>query len=499
MFRTLYAKLAVALFSLFVIVGAAFLVVSLYSAYLYQQEVAQRLNKDLAMYIVDEHVRVRSGSIDQEALTNLFHTVMVINPSLELYLLSDAGEVLAHSGDVDLIARKNVSLQPIKVMMSGKKNMPIFGDDPKSLDGDRAFSVAPIFSNGEPMGYIYAVLGSEQVDYISQLYQKSYIMRTGVGALVLALLFAFFGGLIIFFFLTKRLRILSRTMEVFRDKGFEQSISNSHLVSLGHDKLGHDKHGHDEIDAMTSTFEQMASQIQLQMMQLKRTDALRRELVANVSHDLRTPLASLTGYLEILLAKNEKLSNENRYEYLQIVSKNSERLNKMVAELFELAKLESGDLALHKETFSLAELTHDVVQKFYLRAEESHINIVADIDSDVPYVEADIGLIERVLDNLIDNALKNTPENGCITLSLNTDGKGVKINVTDTGGGIAKDDLPHIFQRFYKKNESDQSQSGAGLGLAIAQRIVQLHGSELLVKSILHQGTEFDFALPIPN
>ena len=487
MFRTLYAKLSLALFFLFLVVGSAFFIVSLYSAYLYQQEVAQRLNKDLAMYIVDEHVRVEAGSVDKDSLKDLFHTVMIINPSLELYLLSNEGEVMAHSAQPGKVKRDRVSLQPVEAMMVGEENLPIFGDDPKSVNGHRTFSVAPIISDGVPQGYIYAILGSEQVDYISQLYQKSNIMRIGLSAVMLALLFAFFGGLIIFFFLTRRLRGLSQTMEMFREKGFEQSIKG----------IDDTKSMPDEIDAMSYTFKEMACQIQSQMMQLKQTDALRRELVANVSHDLRTPLASLKGYLEILLVKNGSLSDSERQEFLQIANKNSERLNKLVTELFELAKLDSGDLTLHKETFSLAELVHDVVQKFYLRAEDSDIQLEVDIDAEVPYVEADIGLIERVLDNLIDNALKNTPRKGTITLALNSDGLGVKVNVADNGRGIAEDELPHIFQRYYKKPEHEQAQQGAGLGLAIAQRIVELHGSRLSVKSILHQGTQFDFALPI--
>jgi two-component system OmpR family sensor kinase len=488
MFRTLYAKLSLALFFLFIIVGATFFIVSLYSAYLYQQEVAQRLNRDLAMYIVDEHVHVQDGNINQAALKDLFHTVMIINPSLELYLLDNEGEVMAYSGEPGKVVRNKVSLQPVNAIMKGEESLPIFGDDPKSSDGYRTFSVAPIVSEGEPQGYIYAVLGSEQVDYISQLYQKSYIVRTGVSSVMLALLFAFSGGLIIFFFLTRRLRRLSQTMEIFGEKGFEQSIIT----------INENNHRHDEIDAMSNTFKDMAGQIHSQMMQLKETDALRRELVANVSHDLRTPLASLKGYLEILLAKNGSLPDAERQEYLQIASNSSERLNKLVAELFELAKLDSGDLSLHKETFSLAELAHDVVQKFNLRAEEKSIQLDVSIDVDMPYVEADIGLIERVLDNLIDNALKNTPQDGCIVLGLNADGLTVKINIADNGRGIAEDELPHIFQRFYKKPENEKA-TGAGLGLAIAQRFVELHGSQLSVTSVLHQGTEFDFALPVPE
>lgn len=489
MFRTLYAKMSLALFVLFVLVGSAFFIASLYSAYMYQQEVAQRLNRDLAMYIVDEHVQIHDGKIDQSNLKDLFHTVMIINPSLELYLLGKEGEVIAYSSEPGKVVRKQVSLEPVEKLLEGGHNMPVLGDDPKHLDGQKAFSVAPIESNGVRQGYIYAVLGSDRIDYISQLLQKSYIMRVGVGAIMLSLGFAFVGGLVIFFLLTRRLRGLSRSMEIFREQGFEQ------LENLVESSNG----SHDEIDTMSDTFRQMAQQIQAQVLRLKETDALRRELVANVSHDLRTPLASLKGYLETLLLKDDSLTAKERLDYLQIAHNNSERLGKLVTELFELAKLDAGDLKLHKETFSMAELAYDVIQKFYLRAEQQDIHLEVDIDSGVPYVEADIGLIERVLDNLIDNALKNTPRDGTITLGLNANGMFVTVNVADTGRGIAEDELPHIFQRFYKKPSSDNSQTGAGLGLAIAQRIVELHGSQLSVKSILHHGTQFDFALPVDS
>jgi len=489
MFKTLYAKLSLVLFVLILLVAATFFMASLYSAYMYQQEVVQRLNKDLAMYIVDEHVRVKDGKVDQEGLKDLFHTVMTINPSLELYLLGNEGEVVAYSAEPGTVVLDRISMQPVELLLAGEETMPVLGDDPKNSDGHRAFSVAPIESDGVRQGYIYAVLGSDQVDYISQLLDKSYIMRIGVGAIMLAMLFAFVGGLFIFFLLTRRLRMLSHSMEVFREQGFEQAVNG----------LNESKGSRDEIGVMSDTFQQMAVQIQAQMVSLKETDALRRELVANVSHDLRTPLASLKGYLEILLSKDDSLSSDDRRKYLQIANKNSERLNKLVTELFELAKLDAGELQLQKETFSLAELAHDVVQKFGLRSRELGINLEVDIDSEVPYVEADIGLIERVLDNLIDNALKNTPKGGCITLGLNSDDLCVKVNIADTGRGIPDDELPHIFQRFYKKPESEHSQAGAGLGLAIAQRIVELHGSQLSVKSILHQGTEFDFVLPVPT
>ncbi len=488
MLRTLYAKLALALFVLFVAVGASFFIVSLYSAYLYQQEVSQRLNRDLAMYIVDEHVRVQGDRIDTSNLKDLFHTVMVINPSLELYLLDAQGNIVAYSDELGEPVRRRVSLDAIKSLLdSSHHTLPIMGDDPKSTDGKKVFSAFPVASDGHRVGYIYAILGSERVEHISEMLQQSYIMRLGIGAIGAALLFAFIGGLVLFFIMTRRLRKLSQAMRQFQQQKFDHEAL-PHLAS---------EPARDEIDAMALAFVHMARQIQQQMSRLQETDALRRELVANVSHDLRTPLASLKGYIETVLLKDDTLSREQRREYLQIAFDNSERLSKLVTELFELARLDAGELKLQCESFSLAELAHDVVQKFKLRAQQQHITLDVDIDAEVPYVEADIGLIERVLDNLVDNALKNTPQGGTIRLTLDCDGQLVTVQVADTGRGIAADELPHIFQRFYKKPDTDNNaQGGAGLGLAIAQRIVELHGSQLSVSSMLHQGTRFHFALP---
>jgi two-component system OmpR family sensor kinase len=484
--RTLFAKLSLALFVLFVVVGVAFLHASLNSAYMYQQEVAQRLNHDLAKYIVHEHVQLNHGEVDRNGLKNLFHNVMIINPSLELYLLDATGKVKAYSVDPGKVVRDSVSLEAINRVLSDTVTMPVLGDDPRSLTRQKAFSVAPIEEGGVTRGYIYAVLGSEQVDVISELIQQSFIMRESVNTILLALAFAFIGGLVIFFLLTRRLRKLSHSMDVFRKQDFEKALAELPR-----------QNSKDEIGVMADTFQQMAQQIQAQLLRLKETDALRRELVANVSHDLRTPLATLKGYIETLMLKNDQLSETDRLSYLQIAHRSSERLNKLVTELFELAKLDAGELKLHKESFSLAELAHDVVHKFDLRAEQLGLALEVNIDSEVPYVEADIGLIERVLDNLVDNAMKHTPSGGTIKLELNADSNQVSVIVADNGHGIAQEDLAHIFQRFYKKPGSDEELPGAGLGLAIAQRILELHGSKLAVDSILHQGTRFDFALPL--
>jgi signal transduction histidine kinase len=167
--------------------------------------------------------------------------------------------------------------------------------------------------------------------------------------------------------------------------------------------------------------------------------------------------------------------------------------------LFELAKLEAREAMPHCEAFSLPELVQDVVQKFQLKADEKRISLAMELDADLPLVSADIALVERVLDNLIDNALTHTPAGGTVRVPVRRDAQQVILCVVDTGKGIPERDLPRIFDRFYQVSEQQSANGHAGLGLAIARRIVELHGSELDVRSQPGEGTTFAFGLPVWN
>jgi two-component system OmpR family sensor kinase len=206
----------------------------------------------------------------------------------------------------------------------------------------------------------------------------------------------------------------------------------------------------------------------------------------------------LQGYLETLLMKADTLGSEERNQYLQIAMRHSERLGALVAELFELAKLESGHTQLHREAFSPGELVQDVVLKYQLPAQEAGIHIEADIPPDLPFINADIALIERVLENLLDNAVRHTPAGGSVMVTLSSDAGQVKVQVADTGHGIPAEELPHLFDRFYQVKKSQrEAGDGVGLGLAIVKRILELHAVSISVSSTLRAGTRFDFSLPI--
>lgn len=222
---------------------------------------------------------------------------------------------------------------------------------------------------------------------------------------------------------------------------------------------------------------------------------LRRDLVANVSHDLRTPLAALRGYLELLASGGERLPAAQREQYLSVALRQSEHLATLIDELFELAKLDFKGVDLQREPFCLADLASDVMHKFQLDAQARQVTLVVEAAPGLPWVDADLSLIERVMDNLVGNALRHTPPGGCVSLRATaTDGR-VRAEVCDTGCGIAPADLPHVFDRYYRGRAGPRA-GGAGLGLAITKRILDLHGAAVQVVSRAGEGACFGFSLP---
>ena len=489
MFRSLYSKLAAVLTGLFCLVGLAIIVVTMFSADMYQQEVNQRLNSKLADHIVAEKLLMQGNRVNQEALEDIFHMLMVINPSIEIYLLDTAGTILAFSAAPDRVKRKRIDLGPVRNLLAGHATLPVSGDDPRSLGGKKVFTAARIPEQGELQGYLYVILGGETYDSVVQKLKASYILQLSTWMIFASMLFALVAGLVLFASLTGRLKRLANAMDAFRSGVRPAQIKFLPQVS---------SHRADEIDRLGSTFTQMSARIEDQMAQLQKADATRRELIANVSHDLRTPLATLQGYIETLLLKEDSLRPEERRSYLQTAIKHCERLNKLVSELLELAKLDSSDIRVEREPFNLCELAYDVVQKFQLKAAEKQIALSTKIEEDPPFVNADIGLIERVLENLIENALQNTPRGGAISLVLTPQNEDVTIQVNDTGCGIPPEELVHIFDRFYQLDKSRKSgQDHSGLGLAITKKILKLHDRSINVASALGSGTTFSFQLPV--
>ncbi|MEK4252898.1 ATP-binding protein [Ureibacillus sp. FSL K6-2830] len=228
-------------------------------------------------------------------------------------------------------------------------------------------------------------------------------------------------------------------------------------------------------------------------------DKLRSDFIANVSHELRTPIAMLQGYSEAIIDGVVE-TEEDKNEMIKIIYDESQRMGRLVADLLDLARMESGHTTLVKESVPINSVFERITQKFSQVAKENHIQLMFHTEmSDDVLINIDEDRIEQVLTNLIDNAIRHTPEDGSVTVSLEQELSYLKVQVSDTGEGIPKEDLPFVFERFYKadKARTRTRKVGTGLGLAIAKNIVEAHNGNIRVDSEVGEGTTFTFYLPL--
>lgn len=480
LFRTLFARLALGLFLLLLVVGGLFTVLSLASVREYSAAVNQQLNRDLARNLVADRNLVTDGELNRDALKALFELYMTINPSIEIYLLDRRGKILSYSADPDKIKRNRVSLEPIRTLLANPAAYPLPGDDPRSHDRRKVFSVTPVPGPENPTGYLYVVLRGEEYDLAESMVHSDRLLQMGAGALGVSLVVGLLAGLVFFRLLTRRLSRLTERVEAF-NRGMSDDQAPA-IATTG-----------DDIDYLASRFDQMAQRIEAQLDQLKDKDAQRRQLVAQVSHDLRTPLASVQGYLEALRLKQEALEAGERARFLEVALAETHRLGRLVEELFELAALDAREKLPVPEPFMVAELLHDVAQKHRPKAEGAGVSLVVGEVAPVQ-VLADIAMTERVLDNLIGNAIDHSPGGSTVTLAVAVSDGGAEITVADAGPGVDAADRDHLFEPFYQAPGSSRA-GHAGLGLAIAHRMVALQRGRLRVYNA--SGAVFCVWLPL--
>lgn len=482
LFSSFYIRLSAIFLVLLLVMGAIYVAISVRSSIAFVQDADQRMNANLAEAIALEINPFVKDTIQTAEIEHLLHYFMVINPHVEIYLLDSSGTILAYFADqAKKVKRTGVSLQPITEYIDSHHLASVTGDDPRNLDRQKPFSASPITLKNNRQGYVYVILGGEQYDLASGAIKEQFLSSTMAKGLIVALAFTAILGLVIFFLMTKRLRTVTDVVTGFKDGNYDQRL---------------DGNSQDDFGRLAQAFNQMADTIVRNIEELKRSDNLRRELVANVSHDIRTPLSSIQGYLETIMMKRDSISADELQRYMKISLQNARYLNNLVGELFELSKLNAIHTEPVKEPFSIAELIQDVILKFRSSADAKDIEITCSDVQGIPLVSGNIGMIERALSNLLDNAIRYAAENARISIELTPSEQHVRIAVTDSGPGIADEDVPHIFLPYYRgKKTAKRKDHGTGLGLAITKRILELHESDIHVASELDKGTTFYFDL----
>ncbi|MCY1720550.1 HAMP domain-containing sensor histidine kinase [Prolixibacteraceae bacterium Z1-6] len=479
-FNRLYIQVsAIFLLVLFMFTAIA-LYISVQSAAKYSVEVNQRLNSELATSTVEVIQPLMKDDIaSDEAIADLMHSMMVINPIVEVYLLDPAGKILKYVAPDKVVKLEKVNLAPIKQFIADPEHSIIYGDDPRNPGEFKIFSAATIREGDILKGYIYIVLASQEYISAAQTVIGSYILGLSIRSVIIILIISALVGLLAIWFITKKLNPIIDGIQEFKKGNLTARID---VKSEG------------ELDRIALVFNQMADTIEQNISELKGVDNLRRELIGNVSHDLRTPVASIQGYAETLILKQDNISKEEQTKYHEIIFKSCGRLQRLVEELFELSKLQTNQVELQPEPFSIAELVYDIANKYRILSQKKGISVDTVIAKDVPLVEADLSLVNRVLQNLIDNAMKFCREGDNIRIEIDTkEPEKVEVRVIDSGTGIKQEDLPNVFQRYFKGRNDEH---GTGLGLAIVKSIIDLHNSQIQVYSQYGKGTKFIFDLP---
>ncbi len=478
----LWQKLALVSSALLLVCGSVLLVLQMRASTRHEQEVVQRLSLDLAAHIAARSELMDSRGMRPDAVRALFGQLMAVNPSVEVYLLDAGGRILGHDAPAGHLKREQVSLGPVRALLAGAP-LPILGDDPRRARGQQVFSVAPLQVDGQDHGYVYVVLVGEQRQMLAEDLASGSQRGTLVWSALLVALLGLLAGLLAFHRLTRPLRELTRQIQSF-DMDAPGPPFEARPLPAGE---------RDELVILAHAHAQMAQRLAEQWQQLRQQDLQRRELVANISHDLRTPLSSLHGYLETLALKDALLEPAERRRYLGIALAQSSKVGTLASALFELARLEHGGVRLELETFALPELLQDVLQKFELSAQSRRQSLQGDFPRVLPLVRADVGLIERVLTNLLDNALRHAPDGGQVCVALRAVPSAIQVRVIDDGPGVPSAVRQTLFQA--PAALSARRRDGGGLGLLIVQRIVQLHGGKVWLEDT-ERGACFVFDLP---
>ena len=481
--RSFYAKLSLIFLLLIVLLGVGSLFIAFKSSAHLFDEVEQVIHREYASSIASEIQPLIQDGFSKEAIQDTIHYMMILNPMVEIYIVDEKGSIRAFFTQTDeTLTRNKISLEPLEVFIGTKGLKPVLGDDPRTASLSKPFSAAYL-TMAKKTGYVYVILRGQSFDRLLSMISSSYYLRSGIITFFIAILATIIAGFSLFFYQTRRLRRLSLAVKAFEEGHYDYRIQVK---------------GSDEITDLGRAFNTMAASIEKGIKQLHVAEQQRSDLIANISHDLRSPITSIRGNLETILLKDLRVSDAEAQKFLTVSIKSVSSLQKQLEELFDLAKLESGQAIVNKENFVLAELIQDVALKLTPLADKAKITIKVLNPKEAFIINADIGMIERVLSNILENAIAHTLPNGKIKINCIKTDTNVIIQIADNGTGIEDSDLPHLFERFYRADKSrSQKIPGSGLGLAIAKEIINLHNGNIKAESPVEGGALFTIELPL--
>lgn len=486
--RSLFGRLVLTQIAFGLVVAVAFLVVIEATHTRYHLEASQRQGLEWAGEILAQNPALREAVTTADArLPDLLAQLATANPSANFYLVDRGGRVLAASLPPAQLKATTVDPAPVRALLQNHHGLPVLLRDPAQPDDLRIFSAAAIGSADDPAAYFLMVRRAPATAATYLAAHASFPLSDALALVTGVTVPALTAAVILLFLVLRPIRAIRRTIESVEREQLAESPGRAprSLEDVS------------ELEQLSRHFDEMAGRVIELLRRLRDDDRKMREMFANVSHDLRTPLAVIQGCLETLVLKENSLSPGQARQLVAAATAQTRSLTHLVETIFELSKLQSPGYRLHREVFSITELIHEVAAKFSARAERRGIALRVIGEDRHIRIHADVLLIERVLDNLIDNVIKHAQDATKIYLIMRDLPDRAEIAVSDDGKGLPPEVQEHLSRDgSLSPRYAGATEQGLGLGLSIVRRILELHGSRLeLVRSGI-AGTKLRFALP---
>lgn len=452
----IFSRIGIFVFLVIAVLGVLFVVVTYTATSDYFQASTQLLNKDIAGHIAKLSAPFSKEGIDHKKADSVFNSTMIISPNTEVYFLDTLGNVKYYYAPDSLIKERKIPLDNIEIYLSDPIHL-IKNTDPRDPGTPKIFSAAPVMIGDQKVGYIYVILASKEYRNVAE-----FVFKSRVGGWATKVFFIIILATVVFSLLyTSRLQ-----------KRFNHVVSVLDQFKEGNLNVRFNIGEKDEFYPIADAFNKMVAMLDDNFTRLKLLEDERKNFLANISHDLRTPLAVARGYTETLLIERTA-SREEQESHLEMILNKIMQVEKLVLQLFEISKMESVNFTPKKEPFVFSEILQEIIKGAEFQARKKNITIICQNCEDSMMIEGDISMMERVVQNLLENAVKYTSEHGYINVTLARQPGKLIVLLENSGIPIAGELLNWINNSTAEDTMNRPKQ--AGLGLALVKRILYLH------------------------
>jgi len=471
-----------------------FLIFSTFTTH-YQDRATQSLHQGLATHLVKTYPDIQIQEHQSQYLDTLFTELMLFGADFEFYILDKAGHVKTWSPVTDVVHQPSVNISKIQDAISAsKEDLPLYGADPRRKNQSHIFSVAPIGDALNPSGYLYVIIGGASKAAF-QIVQSPQMLWLLLASLVVISLVSF----IVLYSVTHKVLIRpfnTLLTAISQADTYICSPAKNHKLGLQRS----DRTSTNEFHKAEYYYRRSFSLARHAYQRLRALENSRREMLSHLAHDLRTPLASVTGYLETLDAHKDKIDRPTRDFAVTTALSSAQQLGHLITQIFELAAMDSPKYKIELKPVSVPNFIENIQRKLSPIAKKNQINLKFNSKPETLFVNADKAKLERIFTNLIENGIRHTPALGQVQIKYLVKKDHVIFQIIDTGHGITSKDLPHIFEPHYKSTNNVRGNTQqTGLGLSITQKLLELHKSKIFVASKPGQGSCFQFKLPTCN